>query len=64
MEDMKKREEESAKKRSSASTLRLRGNKYFKMKNFADALSCYMDALKLLPYDSAILSNIGQVQCQ
>lgn len=59
---MEERKKESEKKKNTSTTLKLKGNKLFKAKKFEEALSQYMEALKLSPFDgTAILTNIAQV---
>lgn len=59
---MEERQKETEKKKNTATTLKLKGNKLFKAKKFDEALIQYMEALKLAPFDgTAILTNIAQV---
>jgi len=51
-----------AKKQESADISRLKGNRYFKARNFERALELYMEALKESPYDSKTLLNVAQVR--
>ena len=60
--DMKARKKEADKKQETAEVLRLKGNKFFKAKDFEQALSYYMDALKNTPFDAKLLLNIAQVR--
>eukprot|EP00604_Paraphysomonas_vestita_P001519 CAMPEP_0174822658 /NCGR_PEP_ID=MMETSP1107-20130205/17506_1 /TAXON_ID=36770 /ORGANISM="Paraphysomonas vestita, Strain GFlagA" /LENGTH=277 /DNA_ID=CAMNT_0016042253 /DNA_START=22 /DNA_END=852 /DNA_ORIENTATION=+ len=63
--DMEERKKESEKKKNTSTTLKLKGNKLFKAKKFEEALSQYMEALKLSPFDgTAILTNIAQAHIQ
>jgi tetratricopeptide (TPR) repeat protein len=61
LEDMSKRNKATLKKQESAESLRLKGNKFFKRKEYDTALENYMEALKLTPYDTKTLLNIAQV---
>lgn len=59
---MNERKKQSEKKQQTATTLKLKGNRYFKAKKYTEALDQYMEALKLAPFDgTAILTNIAQV---
>jgi tetratricopeptide (TPR) repeat protein len=62
MSDMEERKKASQKKQESADILRLKGNRYFKTKDFDKALELYMDALKNAPFDCKLLLNIAQVR--
>lgn len=62
LSDQAEREKQIKKKETSADALRLRGNRHFQRKEFELALNCYMEALKLLPYDVKTLTNIAQVR--
>ncbi len=64
LDDMRKRSEDIAKKRESADSARLKGNNYFKKKLYDDALSYYIESLKLSPYDVKTLTNMAQVYIQ
>lgn len=59
--DLAAREKEKNKRVQGSDSSRLRGNNYFKLKRYEDALKCYMDALKDQPYEAKILINIAQV---
>lgn len=59
--DMEERKRTIEKKRESADICRLKGNRYFKNKNYDRALEYYMDALKDCPYEVKTLTNIAQV---
>jgi tetratricopeptide (TPR) repeat protein len=59
--DQAKREEALKKKETSADVARLKGNRYYQRKDFEPALTHYMEALKLCPYDVKTLTNIAQV---
>jgi len=59
--DMKERQKKVDKKLESANVMRLKGNNEFKKKDYSTALVHYMDALKVLPYESKTLLNIAQV---
>lgn len=61
VEDMKSRDAANKKKQDSADISRLKGNRYFKKKDFNNALEHYMEALKVMPYDVKTLTNIAQV---
>lgn len=60
-EDMQQREEAQKKKDDSASSLRLKGNRWFKAKQWDKALVCYMDSLKVAPFKVETLTNVAQV---
>ena len=64
LNDMKKRSEDMTVKRESAVSARLKGNNYFKKKLYEDALSYYVESLKLAPYDVKTLTNLAQVYIQ
>jgi tetratricopeptide (TPR) repeat protein len=59
--DMKKREEGIKEKEKSAISLRLKGNKLFQRKKYADALVKYFEALEKTPFALNILTNIALV---
>ena len=61
LDDMHKREESRKKKEEDAEKCRLKGNKFFKAKNFDRANELYMEALKESQYDVKTLTNIAQV---
>lgn len=61
MEDMKDREKSMQKKKDTAETYRLKGNKFYKRKEYESALQNYLESLKVLPYDVRTLINIAQV---
>jgi hypothetical protein len=61
LDDMKVREKAQLKKSESAEACRLKGNRFFKRKDYSTALIQYMDALKVLPYEGKTLLNIAQV---
>ena len=61
MTDMEERKKATQKKQESAEVLRLKGNRYFKAKDYTQALNFYMDALKNCPFDGKLLLNIAQV---
>jgi tetratricopeptide (TPR) repeat protein len=61
MQDMETRKKATQQKQESADVLRLRGNRYFKNKDFSGALVAYMEALRSCPFDGKILLNIAQV---
>ena len=59
---MEEREKEVEKKKNSSISLKLKGNKFYKSKQYQEALLQYMEALKLSPFDGTnILTNIAQV---
>ena len=58
-EDMKKREQNQMRSKATATSLRLKGNKLFKERNFNQALKIYYQALELDPYSTNILTNIA-----
>mmetsp|Transcript_18858 Transcript_18858/g.31477 ORF Transcript_18858/g.31477 Transcript_18858/m.31477 type:complete len:928 (+) Transcript_18858:73-2856(+) len=61
LSDIEKRDKATAKKKQESANLKLKGNKFFKAKNYADARDKYMEALALTPYDgTAILTNVAQ----
>ena len=62
MDDMKERNRKKAKKEESSNISRLKGNRFFKQKDYSTALTYYADALKVLPYDLSTLMNIAQVK--
>lgn len=62
MDDMKERNRKKAKKEESSNISRLKGNRFFKQKDYSTALTYYTDALKVLPYDLSTLMNIAQVK--
>lgn len=59
--DMEQRKKQTEKKRESADISRLKGNRYFKAKNYERALECYMEALKESPFEAKTVNNIAQV---
>lgn len=61
MEDMNDRTKRQEKKRNDAEACRNKGNRYFKRKEWEQALHQYMESLKILPYEVKTLMNIGQV---
>ena len=60
IDDMEKRQESIQKKNESAEKARLKGNNFFKRKDYHRALEFYMESLRDLPYDTKTLTNIGQ----
>jgi tetratricopeptide (TPR) repeat protein len=58
---MEERNKSIKKKQESSEILRLKGNRFFKTKDYAAALDNYMEALKLTPYEAKTLLNIAQV---
>lgn len=61
LSDAEKRQQALARKQESSDISRLKGNRYFKARNFDRALELYMEALKESPYDAKTLLNIAQV---
>lgn len=62
--DMEKRQKELEKKQGNSDISRLKGNRFYKVKKFDEALDCYMEALKSCPFDPKTLLNIAQVYLQ
>ena len=62
MDDMKERSKQIAKKQESADVSRLKGNRFYKQKDYETALTYYTDSLKVLPYNISTLMNIAQVK--
>lgn len=60
-EDMKARDEAKQRKEENADVLRLKGNRFFKAKQFDRALQYYMDSLKASQFRVETLTNIAQV---
>lgn len=58
-EDAKKRREMIEKRQNTSASLRLKGNRYFKAKQYEKALELYMESLKLAAYDTAVLGNVA-----
>lgn len=61
VEDMQERKKGTQKKQEAADALRVKGNKYFKARDYSRALEVYMEALKSSPFDAKLLLNIAQV---
>ena len=61
IKDIADRQKSIEKKQGNANSWRLKGNNQYRVKKFNEALSCYMEGLKLQPYDISILMNIAQV---
>jgi len=61
LEDMDVRTKASAKKKEDAEKARAKGNKRFQRKEWALALSDYMESLRFLPFEPKTLTNIAQV---
>ena len=59
--DMEQRKKVTEKKQDSADISRLKGNRYFKAKQYPKALELYMEALKESPFDVKTVNNIAQV---
>jgi hypothetical protein len=47
--------------KDSADVARLKGNRFFKKGDYPQALSQYMESLKVMPYDLKTLMNVAQV---
>lgn len=62
MDDMAERKKSTQKKQEIADGLRLKGNKFFKARDYSRALENYMEALKSAPFDPKLLLNIAQAQ--
>jgi tetratricopeptide (TPR) repeat protein len=62
MDDMAERKKSTQKKQEIADGLRLKGNKFFKARDYPRALENYMEALKSAPFDPKLLLNIAQAQ--
>ena len=61
LSDIEERDKATAKKKQNAANLKLKGNKFFKAKQYAEARDKYMEALALTPYEgTAILTNVAQ----
>mmetsp|Transcript_28183 Transcript_28183/g.45287 ORF Transcript_28183/g.45287 Transcript_28183/m.45287 type:complete len:840 (-) Transcript_28183:118-2637(-) len=60
-DDQEKREEARMKKEKDGEKLKVRGNRFFKRKQYEEALKAYHDALLIIPLDLAVLGNIAQV---
>lgn len=61
MDDMNERKKGTQKKQEIADSCRLKGNKYFKARDYPRALEAYMEGLKSNPFDPKLLLNIAQV---
>ena len=59
---MEKRAKKRAKETESANISRLKGNRFFKQRDYNTALTYYTDALKVRPYEVNTLMNIAQVK--
>lgn len=59
--DMNDRTKAMEKKTENSDICRLKGNRCFKMKDFAGAFDHYMESLKIMPYDKKTLMNVAQV---
>jgi len=57
--DQQKRVARQAEQVQNANVLRLKGNRFFKAKRFAEALEKYMGSLKEKPYEVNTLSNVS-----
>jgi len=60
--DMEQRKKMTKEKEESSNILRLKGNRYFKNKDYIKASELYMEALKASPFDLKLLLNIAQAQ--
>ena len=60
LDDMKTRSKAIEKKKTTAESLRLKGNQYYKKKDFSSALSLYNEALKMFPYSEKTIMNMAQ----
>jgi len=63
-DDMKKREEGRKKKAATALQQKLKGNRYYKKKDYAAARVCYHKALKQEPFNTAVLVNLAQAHAR
>eukprot|EP00949_MAST-11_sp_MAST-11-sp1_P001422 g1422.t1 len=59
--DMEDREKSRLRKETDAQRAKEKGNRYFKKRDYNSALTCYKEALDLLPYAQPVLTNIAQV---
>jgi tetratricopeptide (TPR) repeat protein len=59
--DMEQRKKQTEKKQDSADISRLKGNRFFKAKQYPKALESYMEALRESPFDAKTVNNIAQV---
>lgn len=62
LDDMKARSKKKEKEVESSNIFRLKGNRFFKQKDYNTALTFYTDALKVRPYEINTLMNIAQVK--
>ena len=62
LDDMEERNKSLRSKQEKSESARLKGNRFFKRKEYDAALTNYMDALKLQPYDPKTLLNVAQVR--
>lgn len=60
VKDTEERKKNIQKKQENSDNIRLKGNRYFKAKDYTSALEKYMEALKILPFDTKTLLNIAQ----
>jgi tetratricopeptide (TPR) repeat protein len=60
VEDMQQRKKKESQKQQTANELRLKGNQYFKKKEYNQAIDSYQTALKECPFDTKLLLNIAQ----
>jgi hypothetical protein len=61
LDDAAERKKAIVKKQESSDMLRLKGNNFFKAKNYSKAMELYVESLKENPYDVKILTNMAQV---
>lgn len=61
VQDMEARKKSTQQKQDNADNLRVKGNKYFKSRDYTRALELYTEALRDAPFDPKLLLNIAQV---
>lgn len=61
LQDMQERNKAIKQKETSADVERIKGNNFFKRKDYPAALNLYQSSLKILPYNTKTLTNIAQV---
>ncbi|KAG7395878.1 hypothetical protein PHYBOEH_003082 [Phytophthora boehmeriae] len=59
-EDMEKRQRSQEEKERTAERLKQKGNRCYKKKLYEDAITSYMEALSVSPFNVAVLANIAQ----
>jgi tetratricopeptide (TPR) repeat protein len=59
--DMEERQKAVQQKQDSAESLRMKGNRHYKARQYEKSLEKYMEALKLCPFEVKTLTNIAQV---